>query len=103
MAQLYICDEFASVPRPMKELKGYVRLTLEPLESKTVTFHLPINQLAFYDGELNLVIEPGWISVMAGSSSSDIRLTGRFEIVGKEKIQVEKRVFVCPVEVSASK
>ncbi len=100
VAQLYICDEFASVPRPMKELKGYVRLNLESLESKTVTFHLPIDQLAFYDGELNLVLERGWISIMAGSSSSDIRLTGRFEIAGEEKIQVEKRVFVCPVEVS---
>jgi beta-glucosidase len=99
VVQLYICDEVASVPRPMKELKGYARLTLEPDESKTVTFSLPIEQLAFYDAELNLVLEPGWILVMTGSSSSDIRLTGRFEIEGNRKIPVKKRVFVCPVDV----
>ncbi len=100
MVQLYIRDEYASVPRPMKELKGYVRLTLEPGASKTVTFSLPADQLAFYDTELNLVLEPGRIFVMVGSSSEDIRLTSEFEIVGDGKIPVEKRVFVCPVQVS---
>jgi beta-glucosidase len=99
VVQLYICDEVASVPRPMKELKGYARLTLEPGASKTVTFGLPVDQLAFYDTELNLVLEPGWIVVMAGSSSADIRLTGRFEIVGEGKIPVKERLFVCPVDV----
>jgi beta-glucosidase len=99
VVQLYTCDEVASVPQPMKELKGYVRLTLEPGASGTVTFDLLVEQLAFYDAELNLVLEPGWISVMLGSSSSDIRLAGRFEIVGEGKIPVKERVFVCPVEV----
>jgi beta-glucosidase len=99
VVQLYTCDEYASVPRPMKELKGYVRLMLEPGESKTVTFHLPVEQLAFYSTDLNLVVEPGWISVMIGSSSSDIRLTGRFEIAGAGNFPVKERVFVCPVEV----
>jgi beta-glucosidase len=99
VVQLYICDEVASVPRPMKELKGYTRLTLEPGESKTVSFNLPVDQLAFYDAEIKLVLEPGWILVMAGSSSADIRLTGRFEIVGKRKMPVKERVFVCPVDI----
>jgi len=99
VVQLYICDEVASVPRPMKELKAYTRLRLEPGQSKTVTFGLPVAQLAFYDADINLVFEPGWILVMLGSSSSDIRLTGRFEILGAGKIPVKKRVFVCPVEV----
>jgi beta-glucosidase len=99
VVQLYTCDEYASVPRPMKELKGYVRLMLEPGESKTVTFHLPVEQLAFYSTDLNLVVEPGWISVMIGSSSSDIRLTGRFEIAGAGNFPVKERVFICPVEV----
>jgi len=99
VVQLYICDEVASLPRPMKELKGYARLRLEPGASKTVTFGLPVDQLAFYDAELNLVLEPGWILVMAGSSSADIRLMGRFEIIGEDKIPVKERVFVCPVEI----
>ena len=99
VVQLYIRDEYASVPRPMKELKGYVRLTLEPRQSKTVTFHLPVDQLAFYDTDVNLVLEPGRVFIMLGSSSDDIRLRGEFEIVGAAKMPIEERVFVCPVTI----
>lgn len=99
VVQFYIRDEFASAPRPMKELKGYARVTLQPGESKAVTFHLPVDQLAFYDNNMNLVLEPGRIFVMLGSSSDDIRLNGEFEITGKGTMPVKERVFVCPVEV----
>ena len=99
VVQCYIRDEFASTPRPMKELKGYARVTLQPGESKTVTFHLPVDQLAFYDNNMDLVLEPGRIFVMLGSSSDDIRLSGEFEIAGKGTMPVKERVFVCPVEV----
>jgi beta-glucosidase len=99
VVQLYIRDEFASVPRPVKELKGYARLTLDPGASKTVTFGLPVDQLAFYDTRLDLVLEPGRVLVMVGSSSTDIRLTGEFEIVGEGVLPVKERVFVCPVTV----
>lgn len=97
--QLYIRDEYASTPRPVIELKGYIRITLEPAASKIVTFQLPINQLAFYDTEMDLVLEPGRIFVMVGSSSDDIRLNGEFEIIGSGKMPVKDRVFVCPVNV----
>lgn len=99
IVQLYVRDEVASTPRPAKELKGYARVTLEPAASKAVTFRLPVNQLAFYNADMNLVLEPGRILVMVGSSSDDIRLTGEFEIVGKGSIHVKDRVFVCPVDV----
>ncbi len=98
VVQLYIRDEFATTPRPVKELKGYARLTLQPGETRTVTFHLPADQLAFYDEDLHLILEPGKIDVMIGSSSEDIRLCGSFEIVGEPKIPVKERVFVCPVD-----
>ena len=97
--QLYVHDEFASTPRPVKELKGYRRVLLQSGETKQITFHLPVDQLAFYDTDLNLVLEPGRIVVMVGSSSEDIRLTGEIEIVGKGKTMVNERVFVCPVDV----
>jgi len=97
--QLYVHDEYASIPRPVKELKGYQRVTLEPGETKQIMFHLPVDQLAFYDIDLNLTLEPGKIFVMLGCSSEDIRLTGDFEIFGEEKILVKERVFVCPVDV----
>lgn len=99
VVQLYICDEIGSLPRPVKELKGFVRLTLQPDEVRRVTFHLPVDQLAFYDENLNLIVEKGTIKLMVGSSSTDIRCEGQFEIMGAEKSRVEKRVFLCPVEV----
>jgi len=83
VVQLYIRDIHASITRPVKELKGYKRLTLEPGQSQTVIFYLDVNQLAFYDRKMRLVVEPGIIEVMIGSSSEDIRCTGSFEIVGE--------------------
>lgn len=100
VVQLYVCDEYASNPRPVKELKGYVRVTLQPGECKAITFHLPVNQLAFFDSDLNLVLEPGRIFIMLGSSSDDIRLHGEIWITSQAKIPLEGRVFVCPVEVN---
>ena len=99
VVQLYTHDEFASIPRPVKELKGYRRISLEPGETRLIKFHLPVDQLAFHDLDLNLVLEAGTIKVMLGSSSEDIRLCGDFEIVGGTKIRVQDRVFVCPVSV----
>ena len=99
VVQLYICDEYGCVPRPVKELKGFARLNLAPGEGHRLTFHLPVNQLAFYDEDMNLVVEPGTIQVMVGSSSRDIRCEGIFEITGEKKTSVKKRLFVCPVEI----
>jgi beta-glucosidase len=99
VVQLYIQDEFASTPRPVKELKGYQRLMLELGETKLLTFHLPVDQLAFYDVDSNLIIEAGRIEIMVGSSSEDIRLRGEFEITGEPKMPIQDRVFVCPVTV----
>ena len=99
VVQLYIRDEFACVPRPLKELKGFKRLTLAPGETRTVVFDLAVDQLGFYDQDLTLIVEPGNFKVMVGSSSADIRLAGSFEISGNQKRNVPARVFACPVQV----
>jgi beta-glucosidase len=99
VVQLYTYDEYASIPRPVKELKGFSRISLNPGESRLVIFHLPINLLAFYDENLELVVEPGTIRVMLGSSSEDIRLQGTFEISGTGKMPVEKRLYGCLVTI----
>lgn len=100
VVQLYTRDEYASIPRPIKELKGYKRVHLLPGECKKITFHLPVDQLAFYDQNLDLVVEPGMIKVMVGSSAEDIRLTTTFEIAGEDKSSIPERIFFCPVEVA---
>ena len=99
VVQLYIRDEYASYPRPVKELRGFIRLSLQPGEKRRVTFRLPVNQMAFYDGDLKLVLEAGKFLVMVGGSSEDIRLNGDFMVIGAEKADVKERVLVCPVEV----
>jgi beta-glucosidase len=99
VVQLYTCDEYGCVPRPVKELKGFIRLTLQAGETRRVTFHLPVNQLAFYNEDLMLVVEAGTVRVMVGSSSEDIHCEDVFEIVGEQKSQVKDRLFVCPVEI----
>jgi len=64
-----------------------------------VVFHLHVDQLAFYDLDLNLVLEPGTFQLMVGSSSEDIRASGKLEIAGKGKLPVKEQVVVCPVDV----
>jgi beta-glucosidase len=96
VVQLYTHDEYACLPRPVKELRGFLRLALEPGESQKVVFHLPVDQLAFYDQEMQLVVESGFVKVMIGSSSEDIRFEGSLQVIGLQKSPVAKRLFVCP-------
>jgi len=100
VVQLYVRDEFASVTRPVKELKGFCRVTVNSGEKCRVVFHLPVDALAFYNQSLDLVVEAGAIQVFVGSSSEDIRAEGRFQIVGEPITSVERRVFTCPVDVT---
>jgi beta-glucosidase len=97
VVQLYMHQSYTSITRPLRTLKGYQRLTLEPGEERQLTFRLPVNMLAFYGHDLKLRLEPGEVMVMVGSSSEDIRLSGSFEITGKDAVLIKKRVFTCPV------
>jgi beta-glucosidase len=75
VAQVYVEDVEASVPRPPRELKGFVKVTLKPGQSRRVTVKLDDRAFAFWDGGWR--IEPGLFRIHVGSSSRDIRLTGR--------------------------
>jgi len=99
VVQLYVCDESSSVPRPVIELKGFCRITLRPGESRKLTFHLPVNLLAFYDTERKLIVEAGTVRISLGSSSADLRLSGSLEIVGHSPTKIAERVLECPVTV----
>ena len=91
VVQVYVRDEYASVARPAKELKGFKKISLEPGEVKRVSFKISMDQLAFYDEHMRLVVEPGFFKVMVGRSSEDIRLTGRFEVIGWREVASSTR------------
>jgi beta-glucosidase len=81
VVQLYLHDGHASVDRPVKELKGFRRVELAPGKSKTVSFTLDKNSMAYYSTQKkDWVAEPGTFDVLVGSSSADIRLKGSFEL-----------------------
>ncbi len=100
VVQLYTHHDVPAITRPVKELKGFKRVTLEPGETKTVTFHLAVNQLAFYDLEYRYVVEPGTVDVMVGHSSQDTPCTGTFEIVGKTTDVSANKVFFSKTDIS---
>lgn len=91
--QLYIQDEIASLTRPIKELKGFKRVILKPGEKKSVVFRFFPEQLAFYDRNMNLIVEPGSFKVMIGSSSENIRLKDEFKVKGEIKEIYTRKYF----------
>ena len=79
VAQLYVQDKFASVTRPVKELKGFERIHLKKGESKQVTFTITPELLKFYNYDIQYVYEPGEFHVMIGPNSRDVKTTS-FEL-----------------------
>jgi beta-glucosidase len=73
VVQLYVRDVVSSVTRPMKELKGFRRVTLKPGEAATVEFRLGKDAFAFYDEDMKYVVEPGEFQIMAGPNSVDLK------------------------------
>ncbi|MCC8187722.1 MAG: beta-glucosidase BglX [Bacteroides sp.] len=71
--QLYIRDVVASISRPVKELKGFEKIYLEPGESQTVRFTIGTDLLKFYNSDLEYVYEPGEFEVMIGGNSRDVK------------------------------
>ncbi|WEF31578.1 glycoside hydrolase family 3 N-terminal domain-containing protein [Pseudoduganella chitinolytica] len=80
IAQLYVRDLVASTVRPLKELKGFRKVTLRPGERQRVTFKIERDTLAFFDSRLRWVAEPGEFHLMVGSAADDIRLRGALRL-----------------------
>jgi beta-glucosidase len=81
VVQLYVHDVKSSVDRPVKELKGFRRVMLNPGQAQDVTFTLDKPALSFYSAAKDdWVAEPGAFEVWIGASSRDIRLKGAFEL-----------------------
>ena len=82
VAQLYIRDEVSSVTRPIKELRGFRRVTLNPGEMKTIEFTLGPEELSFLNREMQRVVEPGSFKVMVGGNSLDL-MEAKLDVVAK--------------------
>lgn len=81
VAQMYVHQVKSTVVQPIKSLRGFQRVTLEPGETKHVVLALPVSQLSYYDVVThNFVVAPGMFNVMIGSSSDDIRLRTDLEV-----------------------
>jgi len=81
VVQLYVHDRVASVTRPVKELRGFERVSLAPGEKKTVRFTLGPEALQFTNEAMARVVEPGIVDVMVGTSSAGLK-TVPLEVVG---------------------
>ncbi|KQR71656.1 beta-D-glucoside glucohydrolase [Rhizobium sp. Leaf341] len=98
--QLYVRDIQSSVVRPIKELKAFKRVYLEPGESAHVTFRVPTDMLSFTGPEGIRIVEAGTFELMVGSSSAAIRLRSQIEVEGpvrriQDNWNMVSRAYVC--------
>ncbi len=98
IVQLYVSDRHSKVSRPLKELKGFVKVELLPGEKKTVTFALDKRSFAYYNDTLHdYYVESGDFTVMIGASSNDIRLASDIYVEGTKEIPLKVNMFT-PIE-----
>jgi beta-glucosidase len=99
VVQLYVRDEEATVARPVRELRGFRRVRLEPGECRTVVFELSTEQLSYVGADMRRVVEPGRVSVQVGSSSADLPLAAELLLRGPVVELVDRHDFLTPTSV----
>ena len=99
VVQLYMRDPVARVSRPVKQLRGFARIALQPGETRSISFTLSADQFALWSHDREWLIEPGTIELMVGSASDDIRARAAFEIVGTAKGSIEPAAIMTPVAI----
>ncbi len=99
VVQLYVVDKFASATRPVKELAGFKRVTLESGEKSTLTFEFKASQMAFLDRSMRWKVEKGEFEVQVGSSSEDIRLKDTYLVTEDAWVDGKHRGFYAKVTV----
>lgn len=100
VVQLYTRTEGASVTRPVKELRGFKRVHLDPGERKRVVFTLPVELLAYYDAAMHLAVEPATVHVMVGNSSAHLPLRASVRLTGEKRIITRRTAYFCEAEVT---
>ena len=95
VVQLYAADTATGITLPAQQLIGFARVELEPGDSKTITFVMPISLLGYTGISGDFVMEPGLVELSAGSSSDDIRSSATFTVTGDTRvISGEERTFL---------
>ena len=87
IVQLYISDKYSSITRPVKELKGFKRVSLKPGESKVILFDLDRFAFAYYDSEMKYIVEEGEFNIFVGNSSRD-------EDLKNTSFSIEKTIYI---------
>ena len=90
VVQLYVHDKVASMVRPVKELKAFQRVTLDPGARATLTFYVPVDMLNFTRRDGKRVVEPGEFDLMVGNSSANIWASTTVNVVGTLQIMPKK-------------
>lgn len=99
VVQLYYRTKKAHVVRPVKQLAGFVRVSLEPGEEKQVKFTLHTSQLGYYNEDMEFVVEPTRMDVMIGTSAHDIAFTAEVALTGPKVDVMGRRSYTCGVQV----
>ena len=99
VVQLYFTDPVAQVTRPVRQLLGFARLTLDPGQAARVCFRIHADRFSFTGRDLRRIVEPGTIELMVGGSSADLPLRRSIEITGQTRIVGPGRVLTTGVEV----
>jgi Glycosyl hydrolase family 3 C-terminal domain/Fibronectin type III-like domain len=86
VVQVYVRDLYASLVRPVKELKAFKRVTLQPKQRALVRFSIPVDVLNFTNLDHQRMVEAGEFEIMVGASSNDIKLQGKIEVVGPNRV-----------------
>ena len=100
VVQLYVRDDAASVARPVRELRGFRRVTLEPGERRTVTFRISAEQFAYTGADRRRVVEPGTIGIAVGTSSVDLPLTASVTLTGPTVDLRDRRRYLTETTIS---
>ncbi|WP_275426464.1 fibronectin type III-like domain-contianing protein [Vibrio variabilis] len=99
MVQLYVRDLVSSLVRPIRELKGFGKVYLEPGEQKTLRFSLPVDMLNLTNHRHQRVVEAGDFEVMIGKSSTDIVFKDVITVKGGTRVLPEQWRMVCDISI----
>ncbi|WP_137289459.1 glycoside hydrolase family 3 N-terminal domain-containing protein [Natronorubrum halophilum] len=100
VVQLYASAENPDQARPVQELVGFERVSLEPGEAKRVSFEVDASQLAYHDRDFDLTVEEGPYEFRVGHSAADIAATAAFEVAGTKEVPRTSRTYFTETDVA---